>query len=100
MTRPPNPHPQDGELSPDSRAYVLSLRTVAAREAARDYANMDEQLFRARVGPAIDELLVEVRAIAIVDRSPTISKKQVAALLGIGITLGEGILRGLGALRS
>lgn len=88
------PYPQDDDLSPDARAYVLSLRSVDARNDARDYAKMDEQLFRARLGPAVDEILVEVRRM-----QRPVSKRQIAALLGAGGLVFEAILRGLERFR-
>jgi len=85
---------QDDDLSPDARSYVLSLRSRDQRDAARDYASMDEQLFRARVGPAIDDLLVEVRRL-----SRPMSKRQVAGWGVLGAATIEAIVRAITAWR-
>lgn len=88
------PFPQDNDLSPDARAYVLSLRSVDARNDARDYARMDEQLFRARIGPAIDEVLAEVKRL-----QRPVTKRQIAGILAAGGLVAEAIVRGLERFR-
>lgn len=95
ITRPRSPFPQDGDLSPDARSYILSLHSVDDRDNARDYARMDDQLFRARIGPAIDEVLAEVRRL-----QRPVSKRQVATLLAAGGFMVEAVLRGLERFRT
>lgn len=92
--------PQDADLTPDARGYVLSLRSVDARNDARDYARMDEQLFRARIGPAIDELLSEVKALRAIESARKISKKQIAAIFASGGVLLEVLRETIGRLQN
>lgn len=86
---------QDAHLSEDARSYLISLRSNESRDSARDYANMDPALFRARIGPAIDELLVEMRLM----RAPAFNKKQLATIATAGGFALELLLRGLDRIR-
>lgn len=82
---------RDVNLSPDARSYVQSLRDSASRDAAREYAGMDDQAFRARIGPAVDEV---DRKLDVLIAQGTVSsgmnKRTVAALSLIGGALFEG----------
>lgn len=87
----------DEDISPDARAYIASLTVSAERDAAREYARMDDQSFKARIGPGMDALDAKVDRLEgkidrVIDevsgsRMIPISRKMLAgfALLGGGM---------------
>lgn len=75
----------NGDLSPDARSYISSLRESAEREVAREYARMDDQSFRARIGPGLDNLEKKVDAIlGEIRRRPRVSRKALLGAAALG----------------
>lgn len=88
---------RDSNLTPDARSYVQSLHDSAARDTAREYAQMDDQAFRARIGPGLDEVdrkldaLLSRPSVAIVSPN-SLSKRQAAGLSLFGGAVVEGLI--------